>query len=285
MFSFVERGSIKGVAQVKGGMLDGKILYLHRRDPKLHKEIPKGFFDKIDLDKSFGDDGSTFTYFPETRENFVDMVCISASTGAGKSTLVAQMAEKVKDIFDLQNDDITIVKKSEIVDKAFDALDPNYVYVNDDFLNEPPTIDDIVESGTPNGIKVLIFDDLDTISNLKLKKSFIAFQNTILQEARKSNIYSFICQHQLARGMDTKVILTEASYLVFFPTHLVSDLKYALERYADFSKSFIQKIKKSTSKWIMFHQHYPRFILTETECYVFDSDRENHIIDKESKEK
>ena len=47
------------------------------------------------------------------------------------------------------------------------------------------------------------------------------------------------------------------------------------------SLDIIRDIKKSGSRWIMFHQHSPKFILSENRALIFDIDRERERLDDE----
>jgi hypothetical protein len=287
MFSFHGKGAIKAVAEVKGGDLSGKFLYLHKKiDPIPERD---GFFDEITLA-----DGM-FTYFPDTRDNFSDVITMSASRGSGKSTYAAILASKIKKVFKLADDDVIVVKKSKIEDPAFEykineielakgsspekvidyttpGLCPAYIYVDDTFLESPPTIDDIAHDGRP---KVVILDDLDTIQGApKLKKEYIKFQNSLIEEGRKYSVYVIVCNHRLCAGSDTKALLTESTYITFFPSGLTADFKYCLQRYCDMSPSLILELKKSKSQWVMYSQHNPKFVLTQYRAFVFDLERE-----------
>ena len=273
MFSFIERGSIKPIAEIVNdkGKGSGKFLYLHR---KVDNGIfPKGFFDEITLNE-----GEKFSWIPDIRESFNDAICISAPKGSGKSTLASNIAMKIKKVFDLTDDDVIVCKKSNIEDPAFASLNPQYVYINDDFLENPLTCDEISPDKSP---KVVILDDLDTINSKALKDCAIKFTNSLLEEGRKYNIYIIIANHHMASGLSTKAILSESDYLTFFPESVTSDFRYALQKYCDMPISVIRDLKKIGSKWVMFQQRSPRFILSEKRAVIYDLDREQKRIKEE----
>jgi len=286
MFSFHGKGSIKPIAEVKGGSLTGKFLYLHKKiDPIPEKD---GFFDEITLA-----DGM-FQFFPDPRDNFSDVITMSGARGVGKSSYASLLAGKIKKVLKLKDNDVIVVKKSKIEDPAFEyrineiemakgsspekvtdysqkGLCPAYLYVDDNFLADPPTIDDIAHDRQP---KVVILDDLDTIADSKLKKAYIKFQNSLIEEGRKYNVYVIVCNHRLCAGSDTKALLTESTYITFFPSGLTADFKYCLQRYCDMSPSLILELKKSKSQWVMYSQHSPKFVLTQYRAFIFDLERE-----------
>lgn len=275
MFSFNKKGAIKAIAQIHGGKQNNDILYLHRKEPDT--KIAPPYFDNIELPK-----GSKFSYFPDMRPNFSDSITLSGKKGTGKSTLASEMAMKIKHELDLDDDDVIVFKKSEVDDPAFKKLNPQYFYVNAEFEENPPTIDEICADGKP---KIVICDDLDSIQSNKLKRAWQEFNDSLLREQRKYKCYTIICTHRLAGGKDTKAMLTESDYIVFFPHGTTSDIKYALQRYCDLSLDFIRDLKKANSHWVFIHNQNPVFILTETRAFIFDFDRESDrlAIEKDDK--
>lgn len=275
MFSFNKKGAIKPIAKVIGGDEDNKILYLHAKDPYSDK-IKSGFFDNIELIKN-----QRFEWFPDVRDDFCDVISIAGKRGSGKSTLGAKFAQEIKDVLELDDDDVIVVKKSHIEDKAFAKLNPLYSYVDETFIDEPLTLDEICKDGRP---KVVILDDLDNIQSNKLKKSFINFQDELLKEGRKYNCYVIVIAHRMCAHGETKGILTESTYFCFFPSGLTSDFKYCLNKYADLSLEFIKELKKEKSKWVLIHNESPMFILTEKRATIFDGDREDERLKNKKEE-
>jgi len=273
MFSFSKKGAIKPIAQIIGGEEDQKLLYL----------FPKGsynkktYFDEITLK-----DNQKFVFFPDIRESQSDVITLSGKRGVGKTTLASIIAKKIKDTLELENADIIVVKKSHVEDKAFAEVNPEYIYVDDEFLENPPTVDSISNDGNP---KVIILDDLDTIQSAKLKKAVVNFKDELLREGRKYSIYVLICNHRMCAHSDTKAELTESTYFLFFPAGITSDFKYCLQKYADLSLDFIRELKAENTRWVMIHNESPMFILTERRALIFDSDREQDRMDEKKEDK
>lgn len=268
MFSFDKKGAIKPIAQIiSNDELDGKLLYLHRKKDGM---IPKGYFDEITLENG------KFEYFPEIREQYTDVILCAGVKGSGKSTLVGKMAEKIKDVYGLDDSDCVVLKKSHIKDPAFSDLNPDYIYVDQDFLDNEYTIDDFTnENGKP---KVVIIDDNDVIPSAKLKKELYCLQDTIAVEGRKHKIFEFVVRHSLCQNKDTKLIISECDYVLLFPEGFTSDINYFLQTYCDFSNDLIRDIKKTRSKWMLLSRIAPTFILLENRCFIFDMDREEDRI-------
>ena len=282
MFSFEQKGSEKPVAEIIGnkksryGHLVGEYVYLHRKKNGSHFD-ENNYFDNFTLPPELH-----FKWLPDSRPNFTDCLAISAPRGQGKSTLASYMAETIKDCLNLTKDDIIVAKKSTIEDPAYKNLDPQYIYIDDSFLENPVTCDEIASDGK---CKVVICDDLDTINSPSLKKATVKFVNQLLEEGRKYGIYTIIAQHHMAQGKDTKSIISESTYFVFFPEGTTSDFTYMLSKYADMDKNIIKDLKKSNSRWVMYHQHAPRFILTENNIRIYDHDKEIERIETEKLKK
>ena len=274
MFSFDKKGAIKPIAVIKGGNENNALLYLHP-----HGEIDKkkGFFDYIELKPN-----QFFEWFPDVREDQSDVITMSGKKGVGKSTYASTLAKQIKKILKLDDEDCIVFKKSQIEDKAFDDLNPVYWYVDNEFLEEPPTVDSLTIDGKP---KILILDDLDNIQSNSLKKAVVNFKDSLLREGRKYNLYVIICNHRMANGRDTKAELTESDYFTFFPHGLTSDYKYVLQKYADMSLDFIRDLKNTHSRWVMVHNGSPMFILTDKKAFIFDNDREQDRLNIVKKKK
>lgn len=273
MFTFkaTTKGVIKPIAKVIGGDLDGKILYIGKKEKDEEFDGVK-IFDNIELPNG------RFDWIPETRDNFNDVILTAATKGSGKSTMCAELALRMKKIFKLEDDDVILVKKNKMEDPAYAKLNPAVITIDDDFLENPLTCDEISPEHTT---KVVILDDLDTIQSKKLETAYLKFQNDLLECGRKYNIYVLIAMHKLCAGVKTKAVLSEADYFLIFPEGVSSDFRYCLQRYGDMSLDVIRDLKKMTTRWILFHQHSPKFILTEGMARIFDLDREQDI----SKEK
>ena len=111
-------------------------------------------------------------------------------------------SDKLKNMFRLQKGDIIIVKKNKLIDKAFDSLNGNYIYLDQDFINEIPKCDTLASpDGKP---RVVLIDDCDGLQSSKLKKAYIEFLNDVVTAGRKYNLYVIVCAHALAnKTVDT----------------------------------------------------------------------------------
>jgi len=139
--------------------------------------------------------------------------------------------------------------------------------LNKDFTNdEMIPIDEFKDS-------LVIFDDVDNISDKLLKKKVWQTMNSMLQTGRHFKISMAITFHVSAGGNDTKMIINEATAITYFPQTVGGrNLKYMLDSYMGLDKEQIKRIKKLNSRWITIQKTYPKVILSEKECYILKND-------------
>ena len=120
---------------------------------------------------------------------------------------------------------------------------------------------------------LVIFDDVDNISDKLLKKKVWAYMNSMLQVGRHHKISMAITFHVSAAGNDTKMIINEATSITWFGATVGGrNLKYMLDSYLGLDKEQIKKIKKLNSRWTTVVKTYPKVILSEKDCYILRND-------------
>jgi hypothetical protein len=113
---------------------------------------------------------------------------------------------------------------------------------------------------------LVLFDDIDVLSNKKQLKKTMDVLNSILQTGRHFNVSCIYTSHASTAGHATKIILNEAHVIVFFPsTSGGKMLRYLLDQYLGFSKQQIEKIKNTKSRWVAVVRKFPRAIVTQHE--------------------
>jgi hypothetical protein len=281
MFSFSERGSIRPVARIAakpGHDLAGKVMYLHEKRPGTPLDAAQGQFDRIDLPP-----GATFEWLPDMRETMSDSIVISSVRGSGKSTFAAKLAETISNCFQLEPDDVTLVKKEDTPDPAFKKLDPRILLADASLADDPPTLAEMTR-GDPDhpSPSIILLDDLDVQPSARLKKAVTAFQDMLLLEGRKAQLYVINIVHRLAKNVETRFLLSESTFICFNPNAPSSDIRYVCERYLDISKDMLADLKKLDTRFIMYHQFAPRYILADRNAWIVDPDRDTErlMVDK-----
>lgn len=236
---------------IRGGDSDGEIIFVTQEDSSKSKVVKNHPVRKIKVS-----DGK-FQHIPNDK---VRVLYVSAPSGSGKSTYVAEYAKLFKKLYP----DCRIILFSRIDnDPAFDDLCYKKIILTDELAENPLQL----EEATPGSL--IIFDDIDTISNKRLLHSILNFQSQLLEMGRHSRIGCIITSH-LINGVirnQTKTIMNEMQSLTVFPqSGSVKQIRYVLEQYFGFTRDQIDKVLKMDSRWITIFKNYPQILMSEKSC-------------------
>ena len=206
-------------------------------------------------------EGEVFQPIPDTTsERSINYVF--GQSGSGKSFWTMKYATEYKTLYPkrsiflfstLKEDKNSLDKVKGI--KKFNLDSP-------DFISDDIPIEEMKDS-------LIIFDDVDNISNKLLKKKVWSYMNSVLQTGRHYNISAIITYHVGCSGADTKMILNEAHTITLFPSTCGNrNLKYILDSYLGFDKNQVKKIKNLDSRWVSIVKSYPKVILSEKEAFI-----------------
>ena len=107
------------------------------------------------------------------------------------------------------------------------------------------------------------------IPNKKLRLWVQDLRNQCLQHGRHDNINMLCTTHQLMNYKETKILLVEATKVVFFPNSGgAAQIKRFLKTYGELDAKQIQDVFKIKSRWVMLNKAAPRFILHASGCYM-----------------
>jgi len=238
------------VAIINGGRYDKKKMYLTEEKGKNTDEYIKDF-------NSFHiTDEGKFSQSP-SKDREREVYYIVGASGSGKSTYATSLIKEIKKIrknyplyvFSTLNDD-------------YESLDPLRVKLTKNLIDNPIEPEELKNS-------ICVFDDLDVISDKKLRESILGTVSKCLEIGRHFNIYCIFTSHLATKGQETKRILNEAHSITIFP-HSGSgrSMGYLLENYCGLSKQDIKKIQKLKSRWATIYKHYPQMILSEKDAYL-----------------
>jgi len=116
---------------------------------------------------------------------------------------------------------------------------------------------------------LVIFDDVDSISNKHLKKKVWQIMSNILTMGRHYNISAIITFHVATAGNETKLILNESQSITIFPSASGGrTLKYLLDSYLGLDKKQIERIKQLDSRWVTIVKSYPKTVLYDKGAYI-----------------
>jgi hypothetical protein len=223
-----------------------QVVYLG--DPELDGIIRNGYTD-IDLEAH-----QSFQQIPDNKER--NILYITGASGSGKSYYSADFIKQyIKKnpknevlLFSSVGDDAVLDKIHKL--KRFKIND-------DDFITETFTIDDFRNC-------LLIFDDVDCISNKAILKKVYEILDKALTTGRHTGTSVIYTTHTACNGKSTKLILTESHSVTFFLNGMGGkSSKYLLDGYLGLDKRQIAEIKKMKTRWVTVMKTYPQIILTQ----------------------
>ena len=244
------------VCVVKGGSNNGEIIFLNKQDKDKNKVVksPK----KIQLE----DDDAEFEQLPSDE---VRVLYVPAPAGSGKSTYIGKYTKR----FCKFHPDKKVFLFSRIQDDpALAEINYKRVVLNEELIENPLQLEEVSDGS------LVIFDDIDTISNQKLMRSIYNFQAQLLEMGRHKRIKVCIASH-LINGNDRKqsrTIMNEMQSMTIFPASgSVQQIRYALCTYWGLDFKQCTKLLKMKSRWITLFKHAPQILLSE-KCLMFMSE-------------
>lgn len=234
---------------IMGGKNDGEKVYLS------DKMDDDDNLKKIKTYQNLALKDGIFQQIPNTKKER-DVGVVVGSSGSGKSTYINKYIKQYKKIY----------KKREIYffsnlteDKSLDVK-INRIKIDDELLDDPLTVEDFKDS-------LVIFDDIDVISNKFLKEAVYKIMNQILETGRHFRVSCIMTSH-LSNGLNMKRILNESQFFVYFPWGSTKSTNYVLENYIGIDKNDIKKIKSTKSRWACVYKNYPQGVLTEKNVFM-----------------
>jgi ABC-type dipeptide/oligopeptide/nickel transport system ATPase component len=182
---------------------------------------------------------------------------IVGASGSGKSYFASNLAEEYKLLYPKNpiyllsylTDDTSIDRVKGI----------KRIQLNDDFLEETLECEDLKNSLT-------IWDDVDCITDKKMKLKLKELLIKILNTGRHTNTTLIYLSHIACNGVETKPLLNEASSITFFNQTLGGRTKsYLLNQYLGLNKKQIEVIDNIEGRAITILKTYPMVMIAEKE--------------------
>lgn len=258
MLNFADRG--RPLAKIVGGVDKGRVLYI---DPTYIDESKKIKYGKNDLGVEYESDGRldpVLNVFERT------VTYITGPCGAGKTTFSINLVKGYKKVYP-EYDFYLFSRTDYKSDPAYKGIGKVYQITIDESLLENP-ID--IETEIPYG-SIILFDDITTIQNEKLKKYVEKLLIDELEVGRKLFHQLIICNHLLIPQDKRlgRVILNEMqSVTVFNAKSSVQPISYALKTYYGLDKEQIKRIIGLNSRWISVYKNHPPIVMWEKGAYI-----------------
>lgn len=238
------------IAMIDGGKGDGKILFVN---PKIIKRDEEEIVLK----------NGKFLPIPPAKGRSV--VYIAAPSGAGKTTFAAEYIKAYLAIF--PEKDFFIFSRTDAKDdKAFRGMKYSQVKIDKSLIEDPIDITKELTNGC-----IILFDDVNTILDDKIKKEVDKLMADIMEVGRKLNISIVITNHLVIPNEKkiARTILNECQSLTVFPkSGSVQQIRYCLKNYFGYDDKQIKEFLKEDTRWIMFFKSYPQIVLTERKCFI-----------------
>ena len=199
-----------------------------------------------------------------TRER--DILYITGASGSGKSFYTRKYLEEYKKQF--ENNPIYLFSALP-EDSSIDPLKPKRVRVDESLYEDPIPIEEFANS-------CVIFDDVDCISDKKIKEAIYAIMNKILEIGRHFSMSCIVTNHLPTDGRATRRILNEAQAVVYFPHSAGGKIRYLLENYVGVDKKAITRFKRMNTRAVTIFKNYPQVYMTQHEIGLLN-DEDNLI--------
>lgn len=230
-----------------------------------------------------------FTVCPETRDNLVDNIFITGGAGSGKSTWCGAYCRVFIEMFHPEPQYITIISADDVEDPAYN-FPHRLIKVDDEFALDPPSLDELTN---PDGRSVVIFDDIEGITEKKKEKAIQSVVESCLTMGRKRGINTLFISHRSANGKQTRMILTELNAVVWFPKISSSrNLTYMLHHHLGVPEGMRNALKADGwGRWVCLKTSAPQVLISEKRACIYDYDevekalKKRTIIDKKRAQK
>lgn len=194
-----------------------------------------------------------------------DIAYIAGPAGSGKSTFAANLIRKFMKVHPEKQ--LYVFSRTDAKqDPVLRGLPINQVMIDEDLVKQPIDITQELTEGA-----IVLFDDVNTIQNDKVKKAVDKLLADILEIGRRLNIWTVITNHLVIPNEKkiARTILNELHSLTVFPKSGSSQqISYALKQYFGLSKSQIDQILQLDSRWVTINKSYPMYVMYEHGIYI-----------------
>jgi hypothetical protein len=233
-----------------------------------------------------------FSVTPETRPQMVDNIFCVGGQGSGKSTWAGNYCRHFINAFQPEPQFVTVISSDDFPDNAYN-FPHRHIKIDDEMVENPITLEELTNPNKDSRSLVL-FDDIEGISNPKKQRAVDALTEAVLTMGRKRHIHCIFISHRSANGKMTKNILNELTSVVWFPKlgGGSRNLNYMLTKHLGVPEGLREALKSGDwGRWICLITKAPSLLISERRSAVYDADevekaiKKRTIIDKKRSQK
>lgn len=234
------------------------------KEPEGLDDISKGVFARMKLDKENDKNielsmDSLFCPIPSADPKKRQIYYIAGQSGAGKSYFARGIAESYAKLY--PDREVYLISKLND-DETLDTMKigkPKRILLQS-LLDDPLDINECKNC-------LMLFDDWDTLESAHFKVVHKLIEDLCIM-GRHTNTSLLIMSHHLTNYKQTRLILSEAQYIVLYPQACSSKaMTYVLENYGGMDKEQVKPLKK-LGRWVMLAKNYPSYILSAHNAYL-----------------
>ena len=244
------------LAKIDGGKYSGRMVSVSDQflnsSSNQNKEPSDGLIQEFRQLKIAND--SKFQHIPDTTKER-EILYITGPSGSGKSTYTRKYLEQYKKKYKSRE---IYLFSSLPSDESLDKVGPKRVKLDESMYTDPLEVKELSES-------ICIFDDIDVISDKKVREAVYDILNQVLEIGRHYKIHCVVTNHLPTNGKDTRRILNEAHTVTYFPHSAGGKIKHMLEEYVGLDRKQISYMKKQNSRWATVFKNYPQCYMVEHE--------------------
>jgi molybdopterin converting factor small subunit len=202
-------------------------------------------------------------------------IYVVGPNGSGKSWIIGMYARRFHKMFP-NKPIILFCRRAD--DPAYDDVPRTEIVLDStELAAKGKTIEDITDQIAESSKSIrnfanslVIFDDVDNLTDKKLLRAVHALCADLLSNGRKEGISVIYVSHIMLNAHQTRAILNEASKVYFFPQSSgTRGIGRFLKEYAGLENDQVKEILSiDDSRWVMISRVAPRYIASEKSIFL-----------------
>lgn len=210
-------------------------------------------------DKEIHTDTGEFNILPNIEKDQRDTLFIAGPQGSGKSVFSSNY---IKDYLTKYTHNKFYLFTLKDKDEPLDELGPIRIKLNEDLIKKQLKLEFFKNS-------IVLFDDVDSISNKEIKKEVYRLFDHLLLDGRSLNITILITYHSTSDYKNTRQILNNVKYVVLFPkSGGLAQNNYMLKTYCGLNNTQVKRINKLDTRYCIIKKTAPMMVIAQKNIYL-----------------